>query len=363
MNWFIIIIFIISIALFLVTRYYRLKKQLSIEKIEQFENESMLTPSDKLLKYHGIQIKYLDIENAKKLIVKDGEYLQGMNQANLSSRGCSSIDELYSKYKSAFEEITNDEKEIVDSFLLKLLTKIKENGNGNTNIAYYNYVVKWLKTISIAKAKTWLESGMPHTLDTTIVMDSAWFKSPRKTTLLHEITHIHQRQSPLDFDDLYPLLGYVYNPVDIKGMESIYPLNRNNPDGMNKYWLWHSNSPHQTYWWIGAIFKTAIPSILTDVNMVALKLDKDNEKDSDGNTIYYYLKQNPTQLSKLKEFVTFFGENPNNYHPNEMTAKFAEWYLTETLKDNNINNEYENYEGYLIYKKYFENMINKYYSS
>ena len=117
MNWFIIIIFIISIALFLVTRYYRLKKQLSIEKIEQFENESMLTPSDKLLKYHGIQIKYLDIENAKKLIVKDGEYLQGMNQANLSSRGCSSIDELYSKYKTAFEEITNDEKEIVEKII------------------------------------------------------------------------------------------------------------------------------------------------------------------------------------------------------------------------------------------------------
>jgi preprotein translocase subunit SecG len=33
MNWFIIVFFIISIILFLVTKYYRLKKELELEKI------------------------------------------------------------------------------------------------------------------------------------------------------------------------------------------------------------------------------------------------------------------------------------------------------------------------------------------
>jgi hypothetical protein len=89
---------------------------------------------------------------------------------------------------------------------------------------------------------------------------------------------------------------------------------------------------------------------------MALKLDRDN----DG--VFYYLKQIPTRLSNLNEFVSFFGENQNNYHPNEMTAKFAEWYLMDSLKGNNINNEGYNYEGYKIYKKYYENMLNKYYS-
>ena len=341
MNWFIIILFIISVSLFLVTRYYRLKKELEIEKIEHFENESLLTTSDKLLKYHGVEIKYLDIEQAKKLINKDGEYLQGMNQANLSARGCISIDELYSKYKDAFDEINDDEKTRIDTFVLKLLIDIKENGNSN---AYYNYVIKWLKTISIAKAKSWLESGMPHTLETTIVMDASWFKNPRKKTLLHEITHVHQRMYPTEFEDLYPLIGYYYNPVDIKGLENIYPLNRNNPDGMDKYWLWKNSTKSLTnYWWIGAIFKTAIPDRLTDVNLMALKLDKEIDSNGNGNgnannTIFYYLKQNPTPLKDLKEFTEFFGDNPNNYHPNEMTAKFAEWFLMENIKSNNANN-------------------------
>ena len=358
MNWFIVVFFIISIALVFVTKYYNLKKTLELEQIESFEDENNLTPYEKLSQNHDIILKYLNANQASKLIKKDGEYLQGMNQANLSARGCASIDELYSKYVDAFDDITEEEKLTIDIFTLKLLTDLQDSGNDS----YYNYVKKWLNTISIAKAKQWLESGMPHTLDTTIVMDSNWFIKPRRTTLLHEITHIHQRQSPIDFEDLYPLLGYYYNQVDIKGLESIYPLNRNNPDGMDKYWLWHSNensNNQKTFWWIGAIFNTAIPNSLNDVNMMALKLDKEQGSD----TIFYYLKQNPTKLSNLKEFVSFFGENPNNYHPNEMTAKFAEWFLVEKLKNNNSSiNEYNNYEGYRMYKKYFEKLLNTYYN-
>ena len=362
MNWIIVIIFIISIILFLLTKYYLLKKKISVEEIEEFENEIKLTISEKLLKYHDIKVNYLDAEEASNLVVKDGDYLKGMNQANLSARNCNSIDEIYLKYKNGFDDITDNEKDTVNKFILKLMTDLKECDN-----SYYNYVKKWINTISIAKAKQWLEAGMPHTLDTTIVMDANWFIKPRKTTFIHEITHVHQRQSPLDFEDLYPLLGYYYNPVDIKGLESIYPLNRNNPDGMDKYWLWHNNSSSdtkatsKTYWWIGAIFKTAVPTSLTDVNMIALKLDKDEY-------IFYYLKQNPTELSNFKEFNNFFGDNKNNYHPNEMTAKFSEWYLLQILNSikpndiNNITHSYNNYEGYKIYKKYFENMLNVYYS-
>jgi hypothetical protein len=362
MNWFIIVFFIISIILFLVTNYYRLKKELELEKIEEFENEIELTISEKLFKYHGIKVNYLDVESASNLIKKDGEYLKGMNQANLSARDCNSVNELYLKYKHAFDNITDNEKETIDTFISKLMSELKLCDN-----SYYNYVKKWINTISIAKAQHWLEAGMPHTIDNTIVMDANWFINPRQTTFIHEITHVHQRQSPIDFEDLYPLLGYLYNPVDIKGLESVYPLNRNNPDGMDKYWLWCSNkndinNPNTTYWWIGAIFKSTIPANLTDVDMVALKLDKDDD-------IFYYLKKTPIQLSKLKEFNDFFGDNQNNYHPNEMTAKFAEWYLLQMLnsiKRNNINNithTYNNYEGYKIYKNYIDNMLNVYYST
>jgi len=372
MNLYIVLFFVLSIILFIVTKYYLVKnnykQNVKKDKIEAFETDLNSTSADKLKSKHNIIIKYLDINTAQQLVKKNGIYIQNMNQPNLSARNCLTIDDLFEKYLNGFDTITDNEKEIVNKFVLNLLNDIQK-----FNSSYYRYVSKWLNEISIAKAKSWLESGMPHTLEKTIVMDANWFINPRKKTLLHELTHIHQREVEFDFEDLYKELGYYYNPENIKGMENIYPLNRNNPDGLSKFWLWkmpksydsnsndsNSNAILDTmamdstnYYWIGAIFTTVNPNTLNDVVLVAIKLDRDNE----GN--FYYLKQNPTILNKWKPFNTFFGENPNNYHPNEMTAKFSEYFLADML--NEKNREFDNYEGYKIYKKYFENMINKYY--
>lgn len=372
MNWFLIICCIFSLILFCITKFtltnHKLRNERINEEIEAFETEQNRTTTEKLKIEHNITIKYSDVNTAKELMKKNGKYIQSMNQANLSARNCASIDELYAKYLKGFQEITPSEKETVNKFLLNLLNDIRK-----FNTPYYKYICKWLNEISIAKAQSWLEAGMPHTLEKTIVMDAHWFIEPRNTTLVHELIHIHQRDIEFDFEDLYKDLGYYYNPGYIKGMEDIYPLNRNNPDGLSTYWLWKmpkisnsntnssslnsldtiNSSNINNYWWIGAIFKSIIPNSLRDVNLVALKLDRDNE----GN--FYYLKQHPTLINNWKPFIAFFGKNPNNYHPNEMTAKFAEFYLTDILNDK--NREFDNYEGYKIYKKYFENMINKYY--
>ena len=372
MNWFIVVFFILSIVYYLVTKYYLVKTNFKQNQtnlqIEAFETELNSTSADKLKAKHNITIKYLDVNTAKQLVKKNGPYIQNMNQPNLSARHCSTLDELYEKYLNGFDEITPNEKETIDLFILELLNNIQKFIKNNNN-SYYKYVTKWLNEISIAKAKSWLEAGMPHTLDKTIIMDADWFVNPRSKTLLHELTHVHQREVEFDFEDLYKELGYQYNPEYIKGMESIYPLNRNNPDGLSKFWLWKmpktngSNSNNDSinemtmnttnYWWIGAIFKSVNPDSLNDVVLVAVKLERDPE----GN--FYYLKQTPTYLNKWQPFNTFFGDNPNNYHPNEMTAKFAEFFLEDIL--NEQGRDYDNYEGYKIYKKYFENMINKYY--
>jgi len=363
MNWFIVIFFIISLILFLITKYYVVTNDYEyyqeINQIETFETEKNRTPTENLKVHHNITINYLDKKEASKLITINNDYMQNMNQANLSARDCITINALYNKYKTAFDDITEKEKNRIDDFILILLGKIKR-----VNIPYYRYVVKWLQQISITKGKHWLESGMPHTLEKTIIMDANWFNSPRKTTFLHELTHIHQRNIEFEFEDLYTELGYYYNPNTIKGLESIYPLNRNNPDALSTNWLWKMpnydstkqstlNNTNTNYWWIGALFRSITPSSLNDVNLVALKLDRDKE----GH--FYYLKQHPTFLNNLSSFITFFGENPNNYHPNEMTAKFAEFYLLDILNEN--HREIDKYEGYKIYKKYFETMINKYY--
>jgi hypothetical protein len=381
MNLYIIVFFILSVLIYLVTKYYLVKTNYKINKandaIEAFETELNSTTADKLKTKHNITLKYLDVNTARQLVKKNGSYMQNMNQPNLSARHCSTIDELYEKYLNGFDEITSSEKETIDLFILNLMNDIEKFTKHNSNYSYYKYVSKWLNEISIAKAKSWLEAGMPHTLDTTIIMDAEWFITPRRNTLIHELTHVHQREVEFDFEDLYKELGYYYNPETIKGMESIYPLNRNNPDGLSTLWLWKMpvieggsnkngagndagndainemsmDSTH--YWWIGAIFNTVNPDSLNDVVLVALQMERDHE----GH--FYYLKQKPTYLSTWKPFIKFFGNNPNNYHPNETTAKCAEYFLADILNEKYL--DFVNYEGYKIYKKYFENMCNKYY--
>ena len=214
MNWYILIFTILSILLYIITKYYLVKYNYKINKekdeIESFETELNKSSADKLKSKHNIIIEYLDINTAKKLVNKNDEYLQNMNQPNLSARNSLSIDELYNKYLNGFDEITQNEKETIDIFIYNLLNDIKKYNN-----SYYNYVSKWLNEISIAKGKEWLEAGMPHTLDKTIIMDAKWFINPRKSTLLHELTHIHQRQIEFDFEDLYAIdvISFIVNSL------------------------------------------------------------------------------------------------------------------------------------------------------
>ena len=218
---------------------------------------------------------------------------------------------------------------------------------------------------------------MPHTLEDTIIMDASWFKEPRLNTFIHEITHIHQRETPFEFDELYNNLGYkeVNDISNIRGLESILQLNRNNPDGLNANWIWKfpanndktdNLTESNNWWWIGAIFNSIAPNNLSDISCVALKLDMDKE----GN--YYYLKQQPMKLFNLSVFINFFGDSPNNYHPNEMAAKLAEWYLNYNLavvdnennnnnNNNNGNKQFEKYPGFQIFNEKFNALIKKYY--
>ena len=351
MNWYVILFFVVSIVLYIASKYLRLKKERAKENIEAFQIESKLSISEKLNKYHNLVINYKNATSVIKILLEEcQEYIKNMNQPNLLARGATSQAELTNNYNQSLVDISEDERLQVDKFILELLDKIRSR-----NESYYKYVKSWLGKISLAKGKQSLEAGMPHTLGNIIIMDSDWFQNPRASTLLHELTHVHQRQVPFEFKDLYLQLGYISADVArIRGMESVLKLNRNNPDGLSPNWLWHSTTDN-TYWWIGALFTTATPDSLTDVNYVALKI----EKDSDG--MFYYLKQQPTPLNSLISFNTYFGENVNNYHPNEMSAKFSEWFLEDIIGA--INNEkYDKYTGFRTYKTYFTNLINTYYS-
>ena len=445
-----ILIFIVSITLFVITQYLRLKKDYELENIkhnedtfEYFNNENNLPLTSKLLKHHNVIVNFKNADSAQKLITINLPYIRNMNQPNIVARGCETKDELLTKYQNAFNDITEIERETILKFILELLNNIKKR-----NTYYYKYICYWVNNIAIAKAQPWLEAGMPHTLDNTIIMDNDWFKSPRASTFIHEITHVHQRIIPFEYDDLFTELGYQEykkGMETIKGMDNVLVLNRNNPDGLSYNWVWvdklqstsytstnaHTHKPIN-YWWIGAVFSSITPSSLTSVSNIALSLTyqlqdlanparkpqsqtiyvgtqwdapstkpeskagfqdlanvllggtsehwdapsskpeskagfskssaqttNENNKNDLENITLYYLQQQPTLLTSLKSFNNFFGNNSNNYHPNEITAKFSEWYLEYIL--GNMKDTYDNYKGFIIYKTYFNNLIKTFY--
>jgi len=353
MNWYIIIFFILAVALYLYTRYIRLQRESQQEKIETFQALENMTPAEKLQATHGIKLTFLSASDAgHQMQAHAGEYITKMNQPNLAARGVRTQAELLAAYSNSFLDIKPAEQNRVIEFVLELLSQVQYKYP-----AYYRYLVKWLGNISFAKAQASLEGGMPHTLGNVVVMDADWYSNPRGTTLLHEITHIHQRQVPFEFEDLYSSWGYLATPMqDIRGMEAVLQLNRNNPDGMSPDWLWQSKSDNTgiEFWWIGAVFSSVAPSSLGDVSLIAIKIIRD----SDGK--FYYLKQQPMPLNTLKSFFNYFGgASPNNYHPNEMSAKFAEWYLEDMLGA--PHNKSDSYPGYQVYKDYFSKLLETYY--
>ena len=354
MNWYIIFFFLLAIALYLYTHYIRLNKQSQQEKIEAFQSLANLAPSEKLESQHNITLTFLGASQAAREMQSQArEYIALMNQPNLAARGVQTQQELLAQYKTAFQDITPSEQQRITEFILELLSKVQYKYP-----SYYRYLVKWISRISLAKSQDSLEGGMPHTLGNMVVMDSGWFANPRGTTFLHEITHVHQRQVPFEFEDLYTQWGYYSTPMNqVRGMEGVLELNRNNPDGMSPDWLWREPAPRNgnKYWWIGAVFSSATPSSLGDISLIALKM----EQDAQGN--FYYLKQQPTPLDTLSSFLQYFvGSSPNNYHPNEMAAKFAEWYIEDVLGMPHYDNS-GRHTGYQVYKNYFHKLLETYY--
>jgi hypothetical protein len=354
MNWFLIIFFVLAVGLFLYTQYIRLKRESRKEKVEAFQAAVNLvnqTITEKLKSRHGITLNFIPPSKAIVEMQSNAkEYISQMNQPNLAARGFQTQSELLAAYSMLFQDITSAECETISQSILNLLDKLE-----NKYPSYYRYLTKWIGKIGIAKASNNLEGGMPHTIGNIIIMDANWFVKPRETTFLHELTHVHQRQVPFEFDELYTQWGYLSTSVrNIRGIEPILTLNRNNPDGISPDWLWHSTTQPDQYWWIGAVFPTATPNGLGDVNLIGVKM----ERDSEGN--FYYLKQQPSPLNSLTSFIQYFGANPNNYHPNEMAAKFAEVYLEDMLGTPNQSMQNRS-EGYRVYMDHFNKIINTFY--
>lgn len=274
------------------------------------------------------------------------DYLSKMSQVNLKARKIDSYSQAVRKYKNAFQVIPSDEKSTVQKFIFQLMEKTSVKCPSMNK-----YLQLWMPKIKISKHQPWLEGGMPHTHNTTIVFNTNWFTSPRQNTFIHELTHIHQRQKPNDFEPLFRSWGFFYYKkgiFTIKGLEDKYLLSRHNPDGMDLNWVW--KTPKGELFWISAEFIKVDHLDLSDVEYLGYSL----QQDQDGNC--YYLNKNPVRLSKHKEFNNYFQITNNHYHPNEISANYAEYFLQDKL---NGDSRHLTCLGYQKYFQYMEQFLSR----
>lgn len=274
---------------------------------------------------------------------KSTNYLPTMSPINLKARGFESVNHAIQKCVNGFQKISKDDEVKTQQLIFTLL----ENSSVKSK-KFNKYLQYWIPKIKIAKQKNWLESGMPHTHTNIIILNPSWFINPRKSTFIHELTHVHQRLKPDDFKDLFKNWGFIYYSKGIhtiKGLEDKPIISRHNPDGLDLNWIW--KTPNLNYYWISAQFIRSDNITLTDVEYIAYQLEHD------GNGNYFYLNKIPIQIKTWNEFQRYFKINNNHYHPNEIAAQYAEYY-----QDDQLSNTESNYgKGYQIYFNHMNNLL------
>lgn len=337
---------LLSIGFIIFTNYRKLEIQTKVSKVEI----ELDTNIDQRIQENFSNLPEINFTTDSNFY-QNTTYLSTMNQVNRKARNFESPNHALQMCVQAYQTIPKSEKNNAQKLVFQLLEK--------TSIAspnYNKYLKHWLTKIKIAKQKNWLEAGMPHTHLDIVILNPNWFQIPRRSTLVHEMTHVHQRLNPNDYLPLFEKWGFIYYPRGIntiKGLEDKFILSRHNPDGIDLNWIW--KTPKNTYYWITAQFIRGDQISLTDVEYLAYQL----ETDSYGN--YFYLNKIPIPLKQWKLFQDYFQIGNNHYHPNEIAAQYAEFYLEEHLGDTgNINKSVKTTPGYQIYTEFMNELITRY---
>jgi len=268
-------------------------------------------------------------------------YLTRFNQPNIQARGFDTRNELQRTYNKCIIPITDEEKKASWDNISTFVDTLPNNKR--------LYVITWLSKIQIAKGASWLESGMPHTHGTYIIMRPDWFSLSgfKSSTLIHEMTHVIQRQQPDAWSKLYEQWGFI-RADELSGLESQLELNRCNPDGMETHWVWNPSGDDK-YYWISAVFNSVNPSALTDVSYLAYPISL---VQSATNQSFKYTGTTPLKLSSFPVFQSYFNIHNNHYHPNEIGAQYAEYYFTASG-----DSKYITIPAYAEFAKWFNSII------
>jgi hypothetical protein len=301
-------------------------------------------------KYKKSNNYFLSLHDSINIMTNE-EYFTHFNNYDYKLRKCFDINNCKTKYRENVLEFSNNEKNVLTDMLNQFLNKLTK----------YQKIFKNLKLIKVGN---YIESTLPHTRKTAIVLSQKWITqfvnnniNNRFITLIsHEQFHIFQRYNPQLMEDLYTNYWNMikYNKLPQKLLE----INRTNPDALpNNIWLFpigkgdtkaygkdsakaygkdsakaYGKDSAKAYILPLCIYDTKNNSSIRDTKNVYFNLEKKGNKIEFSNLDKEIKNQN--LLSQSEEFRDFFGsETSNNYHPNELSAS-----LFEIIIENHLNN-------------------------
>ena len=338
------------------------------EEIEDFSKQQKYLKANLNNHTKYLKIKHINFADSSysKKIFTISSYLNSMNKVNLYSRNFETIEDAKIKYiNHSLVDITDHEKEAFLWLIETLLEKVKHNTIIYNFVKYFVFDDNNHNKIIIAKSAEWLEYNMPHTHNNVIILTSKWFNDIIKKykkdlvessllnegmTFIHELIHTHQRTKMNIYEELYGKWGFI-NATYIHNIKEYIYMNRLNPDGEKLDWIWNINNK---YYLIGALFDSEKPNSLISVSYKLYELNKTDNK------VFNYVSNNINNnnkgisLTSSELFMDYFGIINNHYHPNEITAQYMEYYLSDILGYSSLGNEYK---GYNIFKSHIKKML------
>jgi hypothetical protein len=295
-------------------------------------------------------VEFLTQEQARAAIVDESmePYFKLLQPMEMSVKTAAPIgdgtleqqrDRCRKRYQAAVESFTPEEEETLRWYVSRLAPKVARE--------YPLYAqTHW----SFLKLSPRFEGGMPHTRGAHIVVSAGvvgMLTAARKHApewaalaqgadiLLHEQSHVVQREHPREMARLYTGFWKFEHPEAVQGCDWLTRHQLVNPDGVDVRWVFPIHEGQKTRWiWPLIVFgDVADPGAATFADMRMIGVDV--EPASKG-VFKAKLQPDGTPLMQdlmgITEFASAFLGSQNIYHPNEAAADlFAKGVIVDKL--------------------------------
>ena len=284
------------------------------------------------------QVLYPNLEEIQRVITSKS-YFKLFKDLDFKVRDCPPvISYCQKKYHYNVSPLTYKEQEKFDIFYKDIIEIIPKNQRKNL----------LRSQIKMAKTRN-LENKFPHTHQDMIFFDESYYKKllsyekgklkefdNEASTLIHEITHLKQRDTPQGYDSLYRQWGF--QPISYQYMVLNFPDHiirriRLNPDELPHYrfWVWKNKIIPLV------LYESSRSYQISDVIYIGLKWDEKHDQ----------VRAEYDPLDEFSDYEKYFGISNNHYHPLEIHAEYQSLLFLEILD----NLKSARSPGYLDYLK------------